>query len=279
MFYEYADQRFSWEEHCGLSDIPCRLLFEDFCHLSNIASSENYELVFHIYKIPYNISHTNFHRSPRSTVNDVSSLNGTPYPSWGNDGSTLYHSVQAGCHNSIPLTNMVCSCAISWDVSLRNLSSPGSREMLRLLSQAAPIWPTSSAYWTVPLIPGGIGAQLSLMVFNMIRVPGWYLHWVSSTCWWPRNDPLISHSPFSPSFCLLLLAYILRPHPGTGNHAQKRGIPRRVQHSYRCELLSLGGRSCVGTALRSGSVWPGTCFTGFFTCYPPIPSGAFSDNK
>lgn len=55
LFYEYVDQRFSWEEFCELSDILSRLFLEDFCYLPNIASSENGELEFHIYKIPYNI--------------------------------------------------------------------------------------------------------------------------------------------------------------------------------------------------------------------------------
>lgn len=55
LFYEYVDQRFSWEKFCELTDILSRLFLEDFCYLPNIASSENRELVFHIYKIPYNI--------------------------------------------------------------------------------------------------------------------------------------------------------------------------------------------------------------------------------
>ena len=54
-------------------------------------------------------------------------------------------------------------------------------------------------------------------------------------------------------------AYILRPHPGTKNHARERGIPRTVGVLYR-RASRLGGMACVGTVFRSGSVWLGICF-------------------
>lgn len=55
LFQKYVDQTYSWEKFCELSDILGRLFLADISYLFEIENTEKTQLIYHIYKIPYNI--------------------------------------------------------------------------------------------------------------------------------------------------------------------------------------------------------------------------------